>query len=378
MTDDSNLGDFLVRWYDVSRHDLAASDSETTALSDLLEMAGPEDAARWDGLRLGYPDLRGSPWLRQSIAETYRDASADQVLCFAGAQEALACILRALHAPGDHAIMVVPAYQPSGAAVQALYDVTEVALDPAAGWALDVAAIEHAVRPTTRLVLVNFPNNPTGKVIPPDDFTDLVTVCRRHGLWLIADEVYRLIDHAGPPRLPPVVDAYERGISIDALSKAYGLPGLRVGWAAARDPAVLDRAAAVKHGFSSCLATPSEVLANIALSARARILGRNRWIAASNLRALRSFMERHPGLFTWTEPDGGVVGYIRYHGVEGVDEFATRLARDAGVLVLPASVWHAPMIGDRFRIGFGHRSFDAGLAALEAWVTAATLAPAGA
>ena len=373
MSGDHALGRFMARWYPRIRYDLAASDSETTTLPDLLAMAGPEDAGRWETLKLGYADPRGSDWLRRAVAGTYASRSEDDVVCCAGAQEGLACVLRALHVPADHAIIVVPSYQPTASILGSLYAVTAVALDPARGWALDIDAIARAVRPSTRLVLVNFPNNPTGKVIDPGQFEALVALCRRHGLWLINDEVYRLIDHAGAPRLPQVADAYGRGVSINALSKAHGLPGLRMGWIAVRDAALLARVESARHLFSGCLAGPSEVLAAIAIGAGAQILGRNRAIAAGNLRRWRGFIGRFPSLLDWHEPDGGVVGYVRYSGADGVEALATALARDAGILVLPASLWHAPAPsggGDRFRIGFGRAGLAEGLTALGAFLSA--------
>jgi aspartate/methionine/tyrosine aminotransferase len=386
------LGALLTRWGPVARHNLAASEAETLPLRDLLAMAAPDDLHRWQGLDLGYTDPRGAVWLRQAIAGTYAGITPDTVLCFAGAQEALACAARALlsagdhaapdhaphglaaqghaaqgHAPRGHAIVVVPCYQPSEMAVTSVADVTGVALDPDDRWRLDLAKVAAAIRPTTRLVVVNFPNNPTGTLIDRGCLDALIALCRRHGLWLVNDEVYRLIDRDPAMRLPQIAEVYERGISINALTKSHGLPGLRVGWAACRDRGVLARMQAVKTALSGCLAAPSEVLAHIAIQAQGRILGRNRALADANLRRLRAFFARHSGLFEWDEPAGGVTAFPRYRGADGVEAFAEELAREAGVLVLPGSVWRSslgPTPADRFRVGFGRNGVAP---ALDAW-----------
>jgi aspartate/methionine/tyrosine aminotransferase len=353
---DYPLGRFLSRWYPTTRHELAASESETWRLEDLLALAAPEDLARWEGMGFGYTDPCGSARLRATIARMYEAIRPEEVIAFAGAQEALSVVLRTLLGPEDHAVVVVPCYQPSELAVTELCAATGVALDAARGWALDVAQIQAAILPNTRLVLVNLPNNPTGKLVSPAVFAELVALCRHHGLWLVNDEVYRLIDRDPSQRLPCVADVYERGISIDAVSKSHGLPGLRVGWMACRDEGLRARVATRKQTASLCLAGPSENLAEIALAASARLLARNRRIAEENLACVEAFLAEQPGLFSWHRPEGGVVGYVRYHGADGVEWFAARMARERGVLVLPASVWRsalAPLPEDRFRLGFG-------------------------
>ena len=364
---DSALDTFLARWHGSVRHDLAGSECETQTLPELLAMADPDDLSRWSGLRLGYTDPHGSGWLRQTIATGYQQADTEQVLCFAGAQEALTCVLRALLSPSDHAVLVLPCYSPTEFVLASLCDVTGVALDADNGWALDIDRVRDAIRPATRLVLVNFPNNPTGKRIDFSAFAALVDLCRERGLWLVNDEVYRLIDHTPEQRLPPVVDAFERGISIDGVSKSLGLPGLRVGWIACRDRAVLSRAFQAKHLASGSLAAPSEILANVALRAANTILARNQAIAGDNLLLLREFFQDFTDVFDWHGPEAGVVAFARYRGVEGVEAWADALIGRAGILVLPASVFRsalAPSAADRFRIGFGKRSFADGLDAL--------------
>jgi aspartate/methionine/tyrosine aminotransferase len=358
---------YFARWEGAVRHNLAASECEPLRLTDLLAMATGVDRARWDNLTLGYGDPLGAIWLRHSIARLYQTIDAASLLCFAGAQEGIYCAMHALLGATDHAIVVTPNYQSAETVPLALCAVTGIALDPAQAWTLDIDAVAAAIRPNTRLVSINFPNNPTGKILERDRFDALVALCRKHGLWLFSDEVYRQIERDPATRLPPAVDAYERGLSLNVMSKAYGLPGLRIGWIACRDPAVLQRMEQLKHYLSICNAAPSEGLAQIALTAGDAILTRNRSIAAGNLTLVQNVFSAFPSLLDWHVPEGGITGYPRYRGADGVESFAARLMAEEGVLVLPASVYRSDLVdqpGDRFRLGFGRTGLASGLAAM--------------
>ncbi|HUH84685.1 MAG TPA: pyridoxal phosphate-dependent aminotransferase [Stellaceae bacterium] len=370
---DFDLEVYFSRWLPVARHHLTASDSETLTLSALLGLGDASDRRAWESLSLGYINARGTDRLRRAIAAGYSDLGAGDVLCFAGAQEAIHTAMHTLLAPDDHAIVVTPNYQSMETIPKGLCAVSGVALDPGQGWSLDIDSVAAAVRPQTRLIAINFPNNPTGKILERERFQALVALCERRGIWLFSDEVYRLIERDPAMRLPAAVDVSERGLSLGSLSKSFGLPGLRVGWIACRDRALLERMGRVKHYLSICNAAPGELLAAIALESADRILARNRRIAAENIGRLNHFFDAHRELFHWYVPDGGVVGYPRYTGADGVEAFCARLIERHGVLLLPASVYRSDLAAtpvDRFRIGFGRSDLAAGLDALRAGLEA--------
>jgi aspartate/methionine/tyrosine aminotransferase len=190
-------------------------------------------------------------------------------------------------------------------------------------------------------------------------------------MYLCSDEVYRGIERDEGKRLPQAVDLYERALSLNVVSKAYGLPGLRVGWIACREHDALERMLRLKHYLSICNAAPSELLASIALKARELILKRNRDLAAENLRKLDAFFARHADLFEWYSPDGGCVAFPRYVGSDGVEAFCARLVEETGVLLLPASMYRSELLAtpaDRFRIGYGRFGMDDALAAFDAFL----------
>ena len=364
---------FFSRWEFAAEFNLAASDSESMTLSELLALANPADRAAFHTLSLGYTQTFGAPALRAEIAKTYDTVAAEQILCCAGAEEAIYIAMRVLLHPGDHAIVITPNYQAAETLPLEICEVSGVPLDIDRQWDLDVERLSAALRPNTRLISINFPNNPTGKIISRACLDAIVELCRARGIWLFSDEVYRLIERDPARRLPQAADAYERGISLNVMSKAYGLAGLRIGWLACKDPAMLLKFERYKHFLSICNAAPSEVLACIALKAGHTLLTRNRALVRANLKVLEAFFGDYAQLFDWREPDGGCVGFIRYLGADGVEEFTRRLVEEAGVLFLPSSVYRSelgPVPENCLRVGFGRAQLPAGVAALRTWLEA--------
>src|SRR5580704_6438975 len=342
---------------------------QSMTLSELLALADAQDRSAWEQLYLGYTETWGSPTLRETIATTYNNITADEVLSFVGAQEGIFAAMHALLGPDDHAITIIPNYQSVESVPLSICETTGVALDSERGWELDLEKLRDAIRPNTRVICINFPHNPTGKVILRGTLDELVSLCRERGIYLFSDEVYRLIERRPEMTLPQVADVYERGISLGVMSKAYGLPGIRVGWVACRDAVVLRRMEQMKHYTSICGSAPSELLARIALKARERILARNRGLIVKNLTMLEAFFAEHADLFAWYLPDGGCIGFPRYLGREGVEAFTRTLLEQSGVLLLPASVYRSDLgvtPPDRFRIGYGRDSMEEGLAAMRA------------
>lgn len=368
---DFRLETHFAKWEFKARYHLTASDAESISLKDLLEMADPEDRAAYENLWLGYTETYGAPELRARIAGTYTAQTAENILCFAGASEGIFAANAVLLDRDAHAIVVTPNYQSHETLPQSICSATGVPLDPDDNWSLDIDRVAAAIRPNTRLVTINFPHNPTGAILSEDRYEALIELCRKHGIYILHDEIFNGLGPTGARHLPFIADVYERGLSLGVMSKSYGLPGLRIGWIACQDHDVLNRMERMKHYLSICNSGPSEKLAMIALKNRTRLLGRNCAIVDENLPKWEAFFARHPDLFEWQRPDGSCMAYPRYKGADGVDAFARRLVEDSGVLVLPSSIYRSELgdvPGDRFRIGLGRYGLDEGLAALEAHI----------
>jgi aspartate/methionine/tyrosine aminotransferase len=366
---DFALERFFARWEFAVRHLLCASDVEGYPMAELLALADAETRGLWENLRLGYTESTGHPLLRAEIAGLYEGIGPDDVLVFAGAEEAIFCLSNVLLGPGDHAVVTWPGYQ-------SLYEVgraagAEIALHELReedGWDLDPERLIAALRPSTRLVVVNAPHNPTGMLPSHEQWSRLIGELARRGIHLLADEVYRFLEFGPPDRLIAGADASEHGISLGVMSKSFAMAGLRIGWLATRDREALARCAAFKDYTTICSSAPSEILALIGLRARDTVLGRSRAIIEANLKLLDRFFAAHPDRFAWVRPRGGSIGFPRLLDNEPIDAFAARLVEREGVLLLPGSQFGHP--GNHFRIGFGREDLPAALAGLERFLVA--------
>lgn len=357
------------KWEFRARHHLTASDAESMSMADLLAMATDTQREQFEQMWLGYTETWGDPELRETIAETYRSQQAENVLCFAGASEGIFAANTVLLDADSHAIVVTPNYQSHETLPTSICTATGVPLDPSDGWSLDIDQVGAAIQPTTRLVTINFPHNPTGTILSQDRYRALIDLCRHHGIWILHDEIFNGLGPTGTEHLPFIADEYERGLSLNVTSKAYGLPGLRIGWIASQDTEVLKKMERMKHYLSICSSGPSERLTIIALQNRERILARNCAIVDENLPKWDAFFAAHQHLFEWERPDGSCMAFPRYLGDDGVAEFTQRLVEQAGVFLLPSTIYRSdlsPTPTDRFRLGYGRRGLDEGLAAMTA------------
>jgi aspartate/methionine/tyrosine aminotransferase len=362
---DFALERYFARWEFAVDHLLCASDVQGYRMADLLDLADEETRTLWEGLALGYTESTGHPLLRREIAGLYEGLEADDVLVFAGAEEAIFCLANVMAGPGDHAVVTWPGYQSLYEVARATgADVTLHELREDTGWAIDIELLRRQVTPQTRLIVVNAPHNPTGMQPDRATFDALVEIAGDSGAHLLVDEVYRYLEFAESDRLPAGAEASARGISLGVMSKSFAMAGLRIGWLATRDRDLLARCAAFKDYTTICASAPSEILALIGLRARESVLARSRGIVTSNLEILDGFFDEWGDRFDWVRPRAGPVGFPRLT-VPGVsiDDWATGLVEAEGVLLLPGSQFGYG--GNHFRLGFGRTDLRVALDRLE-------------
>lgn len=366
---DFKLENHFSKWEFQARYHMTASDAQSMSLRELLAMATSEERADFENLWLGYTQTFGAPDLRETIASMYDNRCANDILCFAGASEGIFAANSVLLDKDSHAIVITPNYQSHESLPVAIGEATGIPLDPDDGWSLDIDRLADAIRPNTRLVTINFPHNPTGAILSPDRYRALIEVCRFHGIYILHDEIFHGLGPTGTQHLPYVADKYERGLSLNVMSKSYGLPGLRIGWIACADSEVISEMERMKHYLSICNSGPSERLAQIALGHRNDILARNCSIIDENLPKWDAFFTQYPDLFDWHRPDGSCMAFPRYKGADGVEAFTQSLVENSGVLLLPGSIYQSTLQAtpaEHFRIGFGRQELDEGLSALHA------------
>jgi aspartate/methionine/tyrosine aminotransferase len=366
---DFQLEVFFSRWEFAAKHVLTASDAQSMSLGELLALGTDEDRTGFERITLGYLPTWGGDELRQAIAATYVSLTSEDILAFAGAQEGLFWLLQEAAGPGDHVILTVPGYQSmESLALATGAEVTGLELLPENGWVLDLDRLKNALRPDTRLVAVNFPHNPSGAVPDHATFKALVDLCEARGIRLFCDEVHRGLELDPARRLSQAADLSPTAVSLNVTSKSYGLAGLRVGWLASRDRALLSRLERRKHYTSISNSGPSEFLAALALRHGEAIQARNRAIIRRNLPLFDALFARWPELFDWERPQGGCICFPRYRGADGVEAFCRDLVERAGVLLAPGSLFRSSLADtptDRFRVGVGRSNPEPALEALQ-------------
>ena len=353
---------FYERWEFTAELMLSSSDCESRSVASLLALE-PGAGERLLDLRLGYTEVPGSAELRAAVAALYEGIEPRHVLTLAAAEEGLFLANHALLSNGDHAVIESPCY--GSAIALARSTGAEVSLwrrDPQDGWAPDADALEGLLQPNTRMIYCNSPNNPTGTQMSGATFERLIELASERGIVLFSDEVYRGLEHDPAQRLPAACERYERAISLNTVSKSYGLPGLRIGWLVCRDEGLLEQMRALKLYTTICSSAPSEVLVELALRHSGDLIGASRRLVLDNLPLLDDFLWRRADLLTWTRPTAGPIGFARVLADVDVHNWCESIARDAGVLLLPGTVYGVP---DHVRLGFGRANLAEALGRLD-------------
>jgi hypothetical protein len=332
------------------RYNLSESGVHPLTVGELLELAGRELSVA--DVRLGYAQSNGSDELRALIAADYPDATDASVLVTVGGAEANFASFWHLFETEGKAAVVVPTYPQVPGLVDSFGgDVRPVRLLEGEGWQPNLDALAEALTEGARFVLVTNPNNPTGAVLSAASMDGIVELTERHGAWLLADEVYQGAE-LGDARTPSFWGRHDRVLVTNSLSKAYGLPGLRLGWIVGP----VDHIAALwgRTDYSTiCPASLSDALACVALEpkTRARIRDRTRRIVRKNLAMLEEWMQAQEDRFRYRPPDAGAICFAHYDAPINSSEFAEKLRVEKDVLVVPGD--HFGM-DEYVRIGFGN------------------------
>lgn len=349
------LEEFWKKYEFTTPYLLCCSDAETWGLQELLSLADSDSLALWQSLGLGYTEAPGHPLLRQEITNLYSSLTSADIFTFAGAEEGIYCAMKVLLKPGDHVIVIDPCYQSLVTLPEALgAEITTIQLKFEDQWKLNLEEVQKAFRSTTKLLVLNYPHNPTGTLLDKATQEGLIELARKKGAYIFCDEVYRYMELDETTRLPSLADAYERGISLNVMTKSFGLAGLRIGWLATREANFLKEVGSYKLYTSICNSAPSEILAIMALRAKEQILQRNRDILLANLQILDEFMQRNQKFLSWIRPQSGTIAVLKLLLPLSVETFTENLVRTQGVLIMPGSVFDLP--GNFFRIGFGKKN----------------------
>jgi capreomycidine synthase len=338
--------------------DLSSSGVAPYSFAELRRLAGFEQE-ELDALVLGDSTSLGGAGIRRALADRFAGGDASRVMATSGSNEAIFLLLSTLLEPGDEVVVLEPAYH-TLASVPALAGarLRTIPLGGEGAFVVDIDLLCEAVAGGARAVVVNFPHNPTGVTLSAEEERRLVDAVEDAGAYLVWDAAFAELTHDGPPLPDPAVLS-PNSLSVGTLSKAYGLPGLRVGWCVG-PPDLLTATIGLHDATTLFLSPLVEALAERVLDNAERFL-RPRFAAARrNLQLLEQWVAEHPELVRWTAPRGGVCAFPFLPLVDDVESFCRRIAVEAGVLLVPGTAFGRP---GHVRLGFGGlaKEFEEGL-----------------
>ena len=338
---------------------LTQSDCESMSVKELLALE-PGSTDTLLESRLGYTEVSGSPELREEIAKLYSTMDKENIIVHIGAQEPIFNFMNVFLNKEDHVISQFPIYQSLFTVADAIgCEVSKWTIKQGSqGWFMDIDELESQIKPNTKLICLNNPNNPTGFIFSEAEMIKIAEIAREHGIYVFCDEVYKGLELDGIKR-PWFSDIYEKGVSLGVMSKAYGLAGLRIGWIATSDGEILDKMIKMKHYTSICCSSTSELLSIVALKHSDDILAKNLALIEKNLKIADAFFEKYSELFIYNRPQAGPIGFHKMNIKTPIKDFVDKLVDESGVLLLASDIYDFD--GQYFRMGYGRSGFEASL-----------------
>jgi aspartate/methionine/tyrosine aminotransferase len=336
-------------WENRVAWNLAESGVHPLRLEELA--VSDEDRAALFGQELGYTQTNGTPELRLAIAAMYPGARADHVNVTNGGSEANCITLWRLVEPGDEVVMMMPNYMQMRGIARALGATVRpwAMVEHDRRWRVDLGALDALVTPATRLILVCNPNNPTGARLSAEELDAICRIAARVDAWVISDEIYRGAE-LDSVETPSIWGRYDRAIVTSGLSKAFGLPGLRIGWVVGPPPLVEELWGV--HDYTTIApGALNDRLARVALARRDYVIARTRGIVSANYPLVKKWIEKRAPVLHHIAPEAGAIVFVRYRQAINSTTLVERLRDEHSVLLVPGD--HFDMDG-YLRIGFGN------------------------
>ncbi|MFE2071050.1 capreomycidine synthase [Streptomyces sp. NPDC059467] len=336
-------------YYHKVDHDIGSSGVRDLTMAELRAVCGFE-LSELDPMVFHDSESYGGSGLRAALADRWTGGDTDRLMVTHGSSEAIYLVMQLLLEPGDEVVVVDPAYQQlHDIAAARGCRVTRWPLDVTDGFAVDLARLRELARSRPRMIVVNFPHNPTGISITPAQQKELVAIAEEAGAWLVWDHAFGELTYTADPL--PLPTGYDRAIVWGTFSKSYGLAGLRVGWCLA-PPDLLARMALLRDYIALYVSPVLEFFAEHAVRNADRIVALQKEHAQRNLRLLTDWARSAPELVRLTPPDGGVTAFVEFPGQPDVERSCRRLAEQHRVLLVPGGCF-----GDAYRsharLGFG-------------------------
>lgn len=334
-----------------AKYMMGSSDPESLSLKE----AAP-DISAYCGEPLGYALGNGYLPLREKLTSLYKSLTPDNIAMMNGGEETIYVTMRALLKPGDEIVVQMPLYQSLFVIAKEIgCRIIEYRPGFENSWKFSLQALKSKITPSTKLIILNYPHNPTGACLTDKDMRDIVELCREHDLYLVSDEMYRFLRIDESCSDASFADVFEKCVALGSFSKTFAAPGLCLGWVAVKDPDIMRTLLAYRHFTSTCSNLPCQWIANELMNRKDEIISRNNEMIKKNALLLSEFIERHSNMFAFIPPKGATMAYVRLLNGRGAMDFCMEILEHTGVLIVPSSVLEE---SDEFlRIGLCRESF---------------------
>lgn len=366
---DFDVERYFARYEFSAKYMLSSSDCDGFPMQYVLDQATEAELQQWQNLTLGYTESGGGHLLREAISNHYQQINPDEILV-SSPGEANFILMNLLLTRGDEAICMRPMYQ-------SLYQVAEdlgckirfwEPQEKRGQWSFPLETLEALITSKTKLIIVNFPHNPTGYSPSLREYKALIALAEKHNITIFSDEMYRFLTPNAEYQLPSLCDLYEKGVSLWGTAKTFGLAGLRLGWLTSKNTELLHRVECFKDYLSICSSAPSEVLTTIALHHLERFVTPNVEKIKRNITYFAEFQRQHSNLLEFTPPRSGSTAFVKLHLEETAAVFAEKLVRNTGIMLLPSETFHYGT--EHMRIGFGRENMPEMLDVLSKYLKA--------
>lgn len=338
---------------------LSSSDCDGLLQNDLLAMADDETKKLWDNLTLGYTESLGHPLLREEIAKLYQGMTSDNCLVIVP-EEGIYIALNSILQSGDNVICTYPGYQSLYEIAEGMgCEITKWEPEEANGWRFNTNFLEKSIKPNTKIIIINYPHNPTGYIPTKADFQRIIELAKKNNVYILSDEMYRFLEYNQNDRLPSACEVYNKAVSLFGMSKTFGMAGVRIGWIVTKDIELFAKMATFKDYTTICSSAPSEILSIIALRAKDKIIEKHLAKIKKNLGLLDAFFAEYKDLFEWAKPKAGTIAFPKLKGTQNSLDFCQKVVKEANIMLLPSTVYDFD--DKHFRLGFGRENMPEAL-----------------
>ncbi len=344
---------------------LSSSDCDGYSKESVLNCATAEEKEMWDSITLGYTDSQGGLSLREAIARQYQTITPEEVFVLSPG-EANFIGMNVMLKRGDHVVCMAPAYQSLYQVCKSIgCNISWWKPDHEENWDYSPKTLKSLITDKTKLLIVNFPHNPTGFVPTRNQLDEIIAIARARNILIFSDEMYHQLVHEPSRQIPSICDLYENSLTLWGMAKSFGMAGLRLGWVATKNRELLQKMMQFKDYLSICNNPMSETLSLIALNHKEQFIQPNIEKIIRNKAIFNEFVEKTEGLLQFSSPIAGSTAFVKINTPKALD-YSEKLVQETGIMLVPSEMFEYGR--HHLRIGFGRENMAEVLAVWEKYL----------